>query len=134
MPAINAVGTNTLTSASDVAISAPETSVIVFRVASREERPSARSRSTFSTTTIASSTTTPIASTRPNSERLLSVKPRPAITASVPISDTGTASIGISVARQSCRKISTTRNTSTTASKSVFTTSCTLSSTNTVVS
>ena len=36
-------------------------------------------RSTFSTTTIASSTTMPIASTRPNSDRLLSEKPKAAM-------------------------------------------------------
>ena len=36
----------------------------------------------------------PIASTRPNSDRLLSEKPSIAMTANVPISDTGTATIG----------------------------------------
>ena len=36
-------------------------------------------RSTFSTTTMASSTTMPIASTRPNSDRLFSVKPNAAM-------------------------------------------------------
>ena len=77
-------------------------------------------RSTFSTTTIASSTTMPIASTRPNSDSLLSEKPNAAIAANVPISDTGIASSGIRLARQFCRKSSTTSTTSTTASNSVW--------------
>jgi hypothetical protein len=52
----------------------------------------------------------------------------------VPISDTGTAANGISVARQSCRKMYTTMNTSSIASSSVFTTSRIDTSTNMVVS
>ena len=62
----------------------------------------------------------PIASTSPNSDRLLSEKPSTAITANVPISDTGTAIIGMIVARQSCRKTSTTMNTRMNASNSVL--------------
>ena len=74
----------------------------------------------FSTTTMASSTTMPMASTRPNSDRLFSEKPSSAMTAKVPISDTGTSIIGSSVARQSCRNTSTTTKTRTNASKSVL--------------
>ena len=88
----------------------------------------------FSTTTMASSTTMPIASTSPNSVRLFSEKPSSAITANVPISDTGTSIMGMSVARQSWRKISTTMKTRTNASKRVLYTSWTDSSMNTVVS
>ena len=131
---MKAVGTNTAASTSAIAITGPDTSCIAFRVASRAESPSRSHRSTFSTTTIASSTTIPIASTRPNSERLLSEKPSSRITAKVPMSETGTASIGTSVARHCWRKTSTTTNTSTTASNSVFVTSWIDSSTNTVVS
>ena len=69
---------------------------------------------------MASSTTMPMASTRPNSDRLLSEKPSSAITANVPISETGTSIIGSSVARQSCRKTSTTMKTRMNASKSVL--------------
>ncbi len=69
-------------------------------------------RSTFSTTTIASSTTMPIASTRPNSDNAFSEKPNKCITASVPTSDTGTAASGITDARQVCRNSSTTSTTS----------------------
>ena len=59
--------------------------------------------STFSTTTMASSTTMPIASTSPNSVRLLSEKPKASITANVPTIDTGTATSGMIEARQVCR-------------------------------
>ena len=69
----------------------------------------------FSTTTMASSTTMPIASTRPNSERLFREKPATAIAANAPTSDTGMATIGITAARQDCRKIKTTTTTRTIA-------------------
>ncbi len=49
----------------------PETSRIAFTVASRGLSPLSMLRSTFSTTTMASSTTMPIASTRPNSVSVL---------------------------------------------------------------
>ena len=134
MPVMKAVGTNTELSTSAMAITGPATSAIARRAASRAGSPPDSQRSTFSTTTIASSTTIPMASTRPNSERLLREKPNSRIAANVPTSDTGTAIIGMIVARQSCRKTRTTMNTRTTASKSVFQTSRMLSSTNTVVS
>ena len=70
--------------------------------------PCSRCRSTFSTTTIASSTTMPTASTRPNSVRLLIENPSAAITAKVPTSDTGIAMIGMMAGRQPCRNTSTT--------------------------
>ena len=85
--------------------------------------PSLMCRSTFSSTTMASSTTMPMASTRPNMVRVLMEKPRAYMPANVPTMDTGTARQGISVARQFWRNRYTTRNTSTIASKSVFTTS-----------
>ena len=65
---------------------------------------------------MASSTTMPMASTSPNSDRLFSENPSSAMMANVPISDTGTAIIGTMVARQFCRKTSTTMKTSTNAS------------------
>ncbi len=49
----------------------PETSCIALTVASCGLNPASMLRSAFSTTTIASSTTMPIASTRPNSVRVL---------------------------------------------------------------
>src|SRR5881392_3474953 len=65
-----------------------------------------------STTTIASSTTIPIASTMPKSERLLIENPNPFIAANVQINETGIAIRGMIAARQFWRKIRTTRTTS----------------------
>ena len=72
---------------------------------------------------MASSTSRPIASTMPNMVRVLIEKPNAAITPKVPSSTTGTAMVGISVARRFCRNRYITRNTSTTASIRVLTTS-----------
>ena len=112
----------------------PLTSFIAFFVASTGARPSAMLRSTFSTTTMASSTTMPMASTRPNKERLFSEKSNNFITANVPMSDTGTASIGMMDARQVWRKTMTTSTTSNTASNNVCTTARMDSRANSVVS
>ncbi len=72
MPDIIAAGTNTAHSTSAMAISAPLISSIDLCAASFGDRPARRCRSTFSTTTMASSTTMPMASTRPSRERLFS--------------------------------------------------------------
>jgi hypothetical protein len=76
IPDRNADGTNTAHSVSAIEISAPPTSSIVTCAALAGVMPRSRLRSTFSTTTIASSTTMPTASTRPNSDRLFSEKSR----------------------------------------------------------
>ena len=59
-----------------MAMTGPETSSIAFTAASRGDEPSSMWRSTHSTTTIASSTTSPIARTSPNSERVLTENPK----------------------------------------------------------
>src|SRR5262249_6862950 len=100
MPERKAAGTNTAHSVSAIDISAPPTSSIVPWAASKGDMPERILRSTFSTTTIASSTTIPTASTRPNSDRLFSDIPNIASTVKVPISDTGIAMQGMIVARQ----------------------------------
>src|SRR6185436_6090030 len=116
--------TNTAHSVSTIAMIGLVTSCIALIAASRAERCSVdMMRSTFSSTTIASSTTIPIASTMPNSVSILIEKPNICMAANVPINDTGTASIGMTVARQFCKKISTTKNTRIIASISVLTTS-----------
>ena len=74
----------------------------------------------FSTTTIASSTTMPIASTRPNSVSMLTVKPSSAMAKNAPMIVTGTVVAGTSTARQSCRNTRITISTSTPASISVL--------------
>ena len=58
----------------------------------------------------------PMASTSPNRVRLFSEKPNAAITAKVPISETGIAMIGMIDARRLCRKTTITSTTSSTAS------------------
>ena len=60
----------------------------------RTGRPRSRYFSTFSTTMIASSTTRPIASTRPISVSVLIEKPNAAISPNVATSETGIATIG----------------------------------------
>ncbi len=71
-------------------------------------------RDVFSSTTIASSTTKPVAMVSAISVKLLIEKPARYITPNVPTSETGTATLGISVARPSRRNTNTTRITSTT--------------------
>ena len=77
-------------------------------------------RSTFSTTTMASSTTMPMASTRPNKVSMLSEKPAAKSTASVPISETGMAMIGTIAIRHDCRKTMMTTTTRSAASTMVL--------------
>jgi len=55
----------------------------------------------FSMTTIASSTTSPVASVRPKSVIVLMVNPNIFITKNVPISETGIVTAGMIVARRS---------------------------------
>src|SRR5579884_3399075 len=116
---MNAVGTNTAQSTSAVAMMGLVTSLMARFAASGGDNPSAMLRSTFSTTTMASSTTMPMASTKPNSERLLIEKPTASITANVPTSETGTAANGMMDARHVCKKRTTTMTTKTIASTSV---------------
>ena len=134
MPPRKQHGMNTALSTSVIARIGPVISSIALIVAVRASRPVAISRSMFSSTTMASSTTMPMASTRPNSVRLFRVKPSAAMTAKVPMSETGTSIIGRIMARQSCRKSSTTMATRMTASRSVLKTSLTDSRMNGVVS
>ena len=94
---------------------------MALSVASRGDIPCSMCCSTASTTTIASSTTRPIARTRPKSDSVLIENPNKGKMANVPTRETGTASRGINVARQFCRKIKTTMMTRASASKSVLT-------------
>ena len=91
-------------------------------------------RSTFSSTTMASSTTMPIASTRPNSVSRLIEKPSTYMPAKVPMIDTGMAITGMIIARTLCRNRKTTSTTSAIASTKVMATSSIDTSTKRVVS
>ncbi len=76
MPPRNATGMNTAHSTSTMAITAPETSRIASMAASFAAMPRSRiRRSTFSSTTMASSTTMPMASTIAKSVSVLIEKP-----------------------------------------------------------
>src|SRR5690606_15601710 len=131
-PLMNAVGTNTATSTSAAATIGLVTSRIACCAAATGASPRAMLRSTFSTTTIASSTTMPIASTRPNNDSAFNEKPKACMTASVPINDTGTAASGMIDARHVCKNSTTTSTTSASASSSVLTTAVIESRTNIV--
>src|SRR5258708_2635513 len=85
-------------------------------------------------TTIASSTTSPVASVIPNSVSELIEKPNALMNANVPINETGMVTAGIMVARQSNRNRKMTMMTMTIASSRVATTSLTESPTTVVVS
>ncbi len=106
-----------------MAMIGPLTSSIALYEASLGESPASILRSTFSTTTIASSTTMPMASTSPNSDSVLIEKPNPSRIANVPTIEIGTATSGMIEARQVCRNSTTTNTTRRIASNRVFTTS-----------
>ena len=101
-----AVGTKTASSTSVVATTGPVTWSMALTVASLADKPSSSIiRMVFSTTTIASSTTIPMASNKPNSERVFIEIPKSAITEKVPIRATGMVAAGFSVVRKSCKKM-----------------------------
>ena len=135
VPGKNDTGTNTEISTSEVATTALDTSAMATEVAVCESVLSSLiCRCAFSMTTMASSTTSPVASVMPNSVSELMEKPKILMKAKVPISETGMVTAGMMVARQSSRKRKITMMTMITASSSVVTTSRTESPTTVVVS
>ena len=103
---------------------APEISCIASWVAARTGMSfSSILAWTASTTTIALSTTIPMAKTREKRVNKLIENPKASINVNVPTSETGTAIIGTKVARQSCKKINTTSATKIKASNKVLITS-----------
>ena len=115
-PGMNAAGMNTDISTSVMPMIGPNSSSIALIEASCGVSPRSMWCATPSTITIASSTTMPMASTMANSVERLIVKPSAAIAANAPMIVTGTVVAGISIARQSCRKIRMTISTRTAAS------------------
>src|SRR5712664_4757632 len=104
VPGNRATGTNTDTNTKDVATTAPATSFMATLAAlCGSEMPSIMCRSTFSITTMASSTTRPVASVMPNSVSVLMEKPSNFTKMNVPINDTGMVIAGMNVLRQSCK-------------------------------
>ena len=135
VPGKKDTGMNTAESTSAVATTAPPTCFMLRWVASRASTSSSSmTRSTFSMTTMASSTTRPVANVRPKSVSVLSEKPKALTKAKVPMSDTGSVVATTRMLRQPCRKMNTTTMTSATASKSVCSTSLMDSCTASVVS
>jgi hypothetical protein len=126
VPGNIAIGANTATKTIDVAITAPVTSRMLATAAARASRPrSCISRSTFSITTMASSTTRPVARVRPNRVKVLIENPNSSTKAKVPTKDTGRVSATMTTLRQPWRNRKITAITRTTASMSVVTTSST---------
>ena len=100
MPGMNETGTKTAISTKVVAMIGPRTSASASLVTCCMSLPPSSSRRiTFSTTTIASSTTKATASTMPSRLKVLIEKPKINMKANVPIKATGTAIVGINVAR-----------------------------------
>src|SRR6266700_5437880 len=135
VPGKNDTGTNTEISTSDVATTALETSAIAADVAACGLVWSASMcRWAFSMTTIASSTTSPVARVIPQRVSEFIEKSKSLMNPNVPISETGIVTAGIIVARQSSKKRKITMMTMRIASSSVVTTSLTESPTTVVVS
>ena len=96
-----ATGINTAIKTSVVAITGAVTFLIASKVASLAVIPFSIFTCTASTTTMASSTTIPIARTNPSNESTLIVNPKAGKNIKAPMRDTGMARVGISVALQS---------------------------------
>jgi len=104
MPPVNDTGMNTASSTTVVATIGEATLRMASSAASRGFMPRSILTCAASTTTMASSTTRPMASTSPSSEMMLMENPSSGNSAKAPTSDTGIATRGMTVARQSWRK------------------------------
>ena len=105
VPGMKATGINTAMKTSVHEMTAMETSLMAWRVASRaSDMPPSIFAITASTTTMASSTTVPMASTKANSVNMFREKPATFTTAKVPNSDTIIEMEGMIVALKLCRK------------------------------
>jgi len=118
-PGMKATGMNTAERMRAIPITGADTSFIAWMVASRGLFPCSIWCITASTTTMASSTTIPMARTSPNMERVFTEKPRMGKKINVPMRDTGTVMRGMMVARRFWRKMKTTRVTRMIASMKV---------------
>ncbi len=119
-PPTNATGMNTADRISAMPMTGADTSFMAWMVASRGAMPCSMWCMTASTTTMASSTTMPMARTRPNMDSVFTEKPSIGKKMNVPMMETGTVRSGMIVARRLCRKMNTTRVTRMRASTNVF--------------
>ncbi len=120
-PPTKATGMNTADRMSAIPITGADTSFMACTVASRGFMPCSMWCMTASTTTMASSTTMPIASTRPNIDSVLTEKPSIGKKMKVPMIETGTVRSGMIVALRFWRKMNTTIVTRISASTKVCT-------------
>ena len=99
-PPIMPIGAYTAASVIVMAITGPATSRAPTRAAATGVLPSSICRCTFSTTTMASSTTRPTASTIASKVSRLMLKPKASISAAAPSIDKGIVTTGISTERK----------------------------------
>ena len=111
-PSMNSSGMNTATSDRLIDSTVKPTSRAPRSAAAMRSMPPSMWREVFSNTTIASSTTKPVATVSAIRLRLFRLKPSKYITPKVPSSDTTVATAGITVARRLRKKAPTTRITS----------------------
>ena len=123
-PSMNSSGMNTATSDRLIDSTVKPTSRAPCSAACMRSMPASMWRMVFSSTTIASSTTKPVATVSAIRLRLLRLKPRKYITPKVPSSDTTVATAGITVARALRRKRPTTSTTRAMDTISVSSISC----------
>ncbi|MNL30122.1 hypothetical protein D3C87_1518390 [compost metagenome] len=117
---MNRMDTKTTLSATVIATSVKPTSRTPRSAALVGDRPRSMWREMFSSTTMASSTTSPAATISAISDRLFSENPQACMTAKVAIRHTGIATLGMAAARALPRNSQTTRMTSPVASPSVM--------------
>ena len=98
-PPWNPMGAYTVASVMVIAMIGPSGSRAAIWAASMRDCPSRTCRSTFSTTTMASSTTSPTDNTMARSVRRLRLKPNTAMNNAAPINDTGIATSGTRAVR-----------------------------------
>ncbi|MCY1512518.1 hypothetical protein D9M68_469800 [compost metagenome] len=122
-PPMRPMGAYTAASVSVIAITGPATSRAPINAACTRDLPSSMWRCTFSTTTMASSTTRPMASTIASSVSRLMLKPNSSISAAAPSIDSGMVTTGMSTARSEPRHRKITSTTMAMASSNVFCTS-----------
>ena len=118
-PPISPMGAYTAASVMVMAITGPATSRAPISAARTGDLPSSICRCTFSTTTMASSTTRPMASTMASSVSRFTLKPNSAMMAAPPSMDSGIVTTGISTARSEPRHRKITATTMMMASISV---------------
>ena len=117
------MGRNTDTSTAVVATTAKKTCRVPTTAAARRPSPLSCRRWVFSSTTMASSTISPVASTSASSVTRLTENPSAQIPASTPIRATGMVVLGITVGRHARKNSSIVPTTTSTVKLSVISTS-----------